>query len=127
MGRSWVTWQLSWQLSRLVTQLVAACKQTHREHSQHHEKGGDDREAHERIDIRLAEKTVAKAVDHVEERIEPRHLAPAGRQRMRRIEHTRQERERHDDEVLERGELVELLGPDAGHHAEGTENRGPEH
>ena len=66
--------------------------------------------------------SVAEAVDHVEDRVQMRDGLPEGGQRMDRVEHARQERERHDDEVLERRKLVELVGPDPRNHPERTEN-----
>lgn len=56
-----------------------------------------------------------------------RHLLPERRQRMYRIKHTGQERQRHDDEILERRHLVELVRPDTGNDAEGAEQRAAEY
>src|SRR5258708_37764505 len=111
------------ECSSSVAQLVAGGEHAHRQHGQHHEKTGDNREARERIDIRHPEETVAKTVDHVEKRIEPRYFTPYRRKRMRRVEHARQERERRNQKILKRGELVELFGPDTGDQAERAENR----
>src|SRR5205085_5200413 len=88
---------------------------------------GDHEEARRRGDIRQSEEAVTKAVDHIEERIEMRQRLPERRQAVDRIEHTGQEGERHDEEVLKRRQLVELVGPDAGEETENAENRTAEH
>src|SRR5699024_10869017 len=60
------------------------------------------------ICIPCAEKTVAKTVNHVEKRIEIRGLLPECRQRMNRVEHAGEKTHRHDEKVLERGQMIEL-------------------
>ena len=83
----------------------------------------DDRQAQPRRHVADAEEAAAEAVDHVEERVQVAHRLPERRQRVHRIEHAGEEGHRHDDEVLERRDLVELLGPQPGdqpqraHHA----------
>src|SRR5690349_15670318 len=72
----------------------------------------DDREARRGCCVRQAEKAVAEPVDHIEERIEMRQRLPERRQRMDRVEDAGQERQRHDDEILECRQLVEFVGPD---------------
>ena len=52
-----------------------------------------------------------------------RDCQPERRQFLNRIEHAGQKCCRHDQEVLERGQLVELLGPDTGDHAHRTQDR----
>ena len=51
-----------------------------------------------------------------------RHRLPHGRQRVDRVEHTGEHGQRHDEKVLKGRELVELVGPDAGDHAERRED-----
>src|SRR5262245_4760570 len=81
----------------------------------------DHRQARRGRHVRNAEKAVAEAVDQVEEGVGVRQLEPESGQRMDRVEHPRQERERHDDEVLECRHLVDLLRQDAGEQAERSE------
>src|SRR6267378_4992303 len=107
----------------LVPQLVPASQHRERQPRYHAEKSRDHREASQRVDVRDAEESVTKAVDHVEKRIEMRELLPENRERMDRVEHSRKKGERHDEEILEGGDLVDLLGPDSGHHAERAQNR----
>src|SRR4030095_7825666 len=66
----------------------------------------------------MPEKAVAESVDHIEERVEAGCRLPERRQRMDRIERAAQEREWNDDEMLEHGELVELVRPHAGQQSE---------
>src|SRR5437773_3309813 len=87
---------------------------------------GNDSETKEGRSIGQTEKPIAKAVDHIKERVEMRHHLPNRRQRVNRIEHTGQKRKRHDDEILERSELIELVRPDAGDEAENAEDRAAE-
>jgi hypothetical protein len=42
---------------------------------------------------------------------------------MRRVEHAREERERHNQKVLKCSKLIELFGPNAGDQTERAENR----
>src|SRR5688500_2910596 len=72
------------------SQLVAGFEQ-HKAHRGHREeRRGHQREAEERGHVGGAEKPVAEAVDHVEERIAVRKPAPHGRQRVDGVEHARQ-------------------------------------
>ena len=65
-----------------------------------------------------AKKAVAQAVDHVKKRIQVANLPPNAGQIVHRIKHPSQKGHGHDDEVLEHGHLVELVGPQAGQHAQ---------
>src|SRR5690349_23894349 len=106
-----------------MTQLPAAREQGERDDR---EAGGarrDHTEAHERRHVGQPEEAVAEAVDHIKERIEMRQRLPERRQRMDRVEHARQKRERHDQEVLERSKLVELVGRNARYYTQRSENR----
>src|SRR6266436_6792175 len=107
----------------LVPQLVSASEHDQRQPGDRSEKSRDYGEALERVHVRNAEESVAEAVDHVEERVEMRKPLPEGRERMDRIEHARKEGQRHDEKILERSDLVDLFGPDAGHHPERAQNR----
>src|SRR5712691_3558239 len=86
----------------------------------------DHRQARIRRHVGSAEEAVAKAIDHVKERVGVRQLLPEAGQRMNRIKHAGKKAERHDDEVLKRRQLVDLFGEDAGDQAERTEQRGSE-
>src|SRR6185503_14244518 len=86
--------------------------------------GGDHSETQPWRDVTGPEEAVAEAIDHVEERVEVAHLVPDRRQRLHRVEHAREERHRHDDEVLEGRDLVELLRPQARDQAERSHERG---
>src|SRR5512143_4073588 len=92
-----------------VSQLVPAREHRERDRGHDERRGGDQGEASLRRDVREAEEAVAEAVDHIKERIEMRQRLPERRQRVDRVEDAREKRERHDQEVLERGELVELV------------------
>ena len=54
-----------------------------------------------------------------------RHDLPERRQRVDRIEHAGQKRQRHDDEILKRRELIEFVGPNAGDQSQDAEDRAP--
>src|SRR5712691_9530393 len=86
----------------------------------------DYRQAGIRRHVGGAEEAVAKAIDHVKERVGVRQLLPETGQRMNRIKHAGKKGERHDDEVLKRRQLVDLFGENTGDQAKGTEQRGSE-
>ena len=100
-----------------------ARKHRQRDERQPQRAAADDDQAGSRRNIRQAEKAVTKAVDHIEERIEARQRLPERRQRMDRIENAREKRQWQDEEILECGELVELLRPDSGDQPERGEER----
>ena len=54
------------------------------------------------------------------------HL-PKRRQRMNRIKHPGQKCCRHDQEILERRQLVELVSPDPRNQSHGTEKCRPQY
>src|SRR3546814_20066451 len=64
--------------------------------------------------------------DDVEERVEMADRAECGRQPVDRIEGARQQGERRDDEIGDRGGMVELLRPDRGQHPEERQEQRPE-
>src|SRR2546428_7089038 len=102
-----------------------------REQRERHERkpggaGPDDGKAQPGRRVGKAEEAVAEAVDHIKERIEMRHRLPERRKRPDRVEHPGQEREWDDHEILECGELVELVGPDAGDQPEHAQDRAAE-
>src|SRR3954447_15368120 len=105
-----------------VTDLVAALQQQQREPGQHDAAHADDGEADDGGHVRETEEAVAEAVDHIEERIEVRQLLPEWRQRVHRVENARKKRERHDQEVLECRDLVELVGADASDQSQSAED-----
>ena len=86
----------------------------------------DDGEAQRRRHVGQPEEAIAKPVNHIEERIRVRQRLPERRQRMDRVEHAGQKRERRDQEILERRELVELFGPEAADEPERAEDRAAE-
>src|SRR5882672_9562393 len=106
----------------LVPQLVPAPQQRERRPRDEGKERRCHAEAAQRMDVRNAEEAEAEAVDHVEERVEMRQPLPERRQGVNRVEHTGQERERHDQEILKGSDLVDLLGTDASHHAERTQH-----
>src|SRR6266536_6124749 len=110
-----------------VPQLVPALQQEQRERRQAEAENPHDAEACFRRNVGKPEKAVTKAVDHIEERIEMRQRLPERRQAVNRIEHTRQEGERHDEKILKSRQLVELVGPDAGKQSQCAQNRTAEH
>src|SRR5690606_14099614 len=85
----------------LRTQLVAPREHRQGERREYHETQAHHAERKPGRGVRLTEETVAEPVDHEEERVEMRHVLPELRQRVDRVEHARQHRERHDQEVLE--------------------------
>src|SRR5689334_14307236 len=84
-----------------VAQLPAAREQRERDAGEYHRGGRDQREAPRGVDVGQAEEAVAETVDHIKERVEMRQRLPERGQRMDRVEHAGQERERHDQEILE--------------------------
>src|SRR6266850_6675514 len=102
----------------LVPQLVTALEHRERHSGSHSQEGRDDSQAPKRVDVGDAEEAVAESVNHVEKRVEMREPLPEGGERMDRVEHSREKGERHDEEVLEGGDLVDFLGPDSGDHSE---------
>src|SRR5580765_3074078 len=106
----------------LVPQFVSASEHDQRQPRDHDEKNRDHGDAAQRMYVRHPEETVSESIDHVEERVEMRKPLPERRERMDRVEHTRKKRQRHDQKILERGDLIDLLRPDAGHHAERAQN-----
>ncbi len=52
-----------------------------------------------------------------------RHGLPKWRQRLNRIEHAGEKSQRHDQEILENRQLIELVRPDAGDQAHGAKQR----
>src|ERR1700687_5334451 len=115
-----------YRVSYSVSSLIAALEYPKRQGAQRAAGPGDDREAQARLDVGKPEKAVAKAVDHIEERIEMRQRLPERRQGMDRVEKARQKSQRHDQEILKRGELVELVRPDAGKESEHAEDHAAE-
>src|ERR1700722_11504489 len=101
-----------------MTQFVTARQQAQGDSRKDDKKSANNAKAHKRIDVGHAEEAVSKTVDHVEERIQPRHFAPYWRQRMGGVNHARQESQRHDQKVLECCELVEFIGPYASDQSE---------
>ena len=106
---------------------VTAPQKFERQRGQQYERRQYDGKTEQRTHVRDTEKTVAKTVDHVKERIEVRQGLPEHRQRVNRIKHTAQEGERHDDKILETGKLIELVGPQPGDDAERGERGAAEH
>src|SRR5690242_4620514 len=96
-----------------MSQAIPLLQHEERERRKGQRRAAHDDEARLGGYVRLPEKAVAKPVDHIEERVEVRHPLPELGQRMDRVEDAREKRERQDQEVLERGDLVELLGADA--------------
>src|SRR6185503_2050927 len=109
-----------------VAQLVAGGEHPERAGGNERQAYSEDGEAYSRRDVGDAEKSVAETVDQVEERVCVRSREPQLRQGMHRVEHAGEKSKGHDDEVLERRELVDLLGQDAGDQAERAEERGAE-
>src|SRR2546422_3857979 len=101
-----------------IPQLVARLQEEKSNQRYGNEAHRDYRKARRRRDIRNAEETVAEAVDHVEEGVGVRQPQPEFRQRVDGIEHAGEKGERHDDEVLERGHLVDFFRQDSGHQAQ---------
>src|SRR5262245_46928077 len=105
-----------------VPQLVSAPEHRERQPRDDGEESHDHDEASEWVHVRDAEEAVAETVDHVEEGIDVRNTLPEGGERMDRVEDPRKECEGHDQKILEGGDLVDLLGPDARHHPERAQN-----
>src|SRR6185503_1148840 len=105
-----------------MPKLVAALEHDQRYRAQCRAEEDDDREARRGCYIRQAEKAVAEAVDHIEERIEMRQRLPERRQRMDRVENAGQERQWHDDKILECRQLVEFVGPDSRDQSEDAQD-----
>src|SRR5207244_13423854 len=97
-----------------VPQLVPALQQEQRERRQAEAENPHDAEACFRRSVGTPEKAVTKAVDHIEERIEMRQRLPERRQAVDRVEHHGQGSERHDQEIMECGALVEFVVANAG-------------
>src|SRR6202171_1344599 len=119
-------YRVSYSVPYSVSQLIAALEYPKRQGAQRAAGPGNDREAQARLNVGKPEKAVAKTVDHIEERIEMRQRLPERRQGVDRVENARQERQRHDQEILKRGELVELVRPDAGKEPEHAEDHAAE-
>src|SRR5260221_8063810 len=102
----------------LVPKLVTALEHRERHSRNHGQENRHHGQTSKRVDVRDPEEAVAKPVNHVEKRVEMREPLPESRERMDRVEHPRKEGERHDEEVLEGGDLVDFLGPDSGDHPE---------
>src|SRR3990170_3837879 len=86
-------------VSPLGPQLVTGFEQQKAHRGHREERRDHQREADQRGHIGGAEKPVAEAVDHVEERVAMRKPAPQHGQRVDRVEHARQHGQRQDDEV----------------------------
>src|SRR3954464_1688523 len=104
-----------------VPELVAGFQKPESERGYGEEEARDYREARARREIGHPEDAIAEAIHHIEERVGVRQALPEGRQRMDRIEHAREEREGHDDEILERGQLVDPVGQNARYQAKRAE------
>mmetsp|Transcript_26244 Transcript_26244/g.62079 ORF Transcript_26244/g.62079 Transcript_26244/m.62079 type:complete len:431 (+) Transcript_26244:200-1492(+) len=109
------------------TDLVAALEQREGQPGGNHEAARHHAEAQPGRHVADAEEAAPEAVDHVEERVQMAHAQPERGQRVHRVENAGQEGHRHDDEVLEGGELVELLGPQPGDQAQRAHQPGTEH
>src|SRR5216684_3882874 len=105
----------------LVPQPVTALEHRERHSGNRSQKSPHDGQTPKRVDVRDAEEAVAESVNHVEKRVEMREPLPEGGERMDRVEHPRKKGERHDEEVLEGGDLVDFLGPDSCNHPERAE------
>src|SRR5664279_5516837 len=108
-----------------VADLVADAKQMQTKAADDSKARRHHGQARPRRHVADAEEAVAKAVDHVEERVEVAHRLPHGRQRLHRVEDAGEKGHRHDEEVLEGGDLVELLCPEPGDEAERAHQRRP--
>src|SRR6266853_1200555 len=102
----------------LMPQSVTALDHRERHGGNHAQKARHDGQAPKRVDVRDAEETVAEPVNHVEKRVEMREPLPEGGKEMNRVEHSRKKGKRHDEEVLESGDLVDFLCPDSRDHPE---------
>src|SRR3989454_8611963 len=109
-----------------IPQLVPGLEQPEADQADDQKAYSEHRQAGVGRHVGRAEEAVAKAIDHVKERVGVRQLLPEAGQRMNRIEHAGKKAERHDDEVLKRRQLIDLFGDDAGDQAERPEQRGSE-
>src|SRR5712671_7786246 len=104
-----------------VTKLVAGGEHPQRAARDQQQAYSEHAQADSGRDVGDAEEAVPKAVDQIEEWIRVRQGLPHRGQRMHGIEDTGKEGERHDDEVLECRELVDLLRQDSGYQAQRAE------
>ena len=77
----------------------------------HQERDRDDRKAQPWRYIAVPKETVAKAVNHVEKRVEVAGALPKGWQRLYGVKNATQKCHGHNDKILKRGKLVEFLRP----------------
>ena len=80
-----------------------------RENEQQSCGGATDRRAEPGGDIGLAKYAESKSIDQVEEGIEVTNELPLVGQNLNRVEDTREEGERVDEEILKGGHMVPLL------------------
>ena len=72
--------------TKLMSELVAGHKQCRRNGDSGCAENSGHKQRNEGIEVAATEKTVAKAVDHVEEGVEKRRFGPEIRQLLNRIE-----------------------------------------
>ena len=97
--------------NNLTPHFIPTRQQHHRNARHQHHRQQYHRHTQPRADIRHAEKSVAKAVYHVEKRVEVGGFLPKIRQAVDGVKHARQKGCGHDDEVLKGGELVKFFRP----------------
>src|SRR5450830_1795530 len=107
-------------------QFVATLEHAYGQGRQYDQEGSDNRQTDKRIDVRLAKETVAEAIDHIKKRVEMRDGLPKWRQRVDRIKHPSQKGQRHNQEILEGSQLIELFRPDTSDQSHRAKNRGPQ-
>src|SRR3989454_3185858 len=95
-----------------IPQLVPGLEQPEADQADDRKAYPEHRQAGIRRHVGSPEEAIAKAIDHVKERVGVRQLLPEAGQRMNRIEHAGKKAERHDDEVLKRRQLIDLFGDD---------------
>src|SRR5215471_15142070 len=105
-----------------MPKLVAVLEYPQGQSAEHRGAGGNESEANCRGDVGKAEEAIAKAVDHIKERIEVRQSLPERRQGVDRVENAREKGQGHDQKILERRQLVELVGHDTGDKPQRAEN-----
>ena len=74
------------------------------------------------IDIRMSEKTVPETVNKIKERIEFGNTLPECGQRMDGIKNACQKSCRHNQEILETGQLIIFVCPYSGNDTDGSQN-----
>ena len=101
-----------------MPEFVARLQQAQRPSRHHGGEAQDDEQAEPRRGVADAEEAAPEAIDHVEEGIQVAGHLSKRWQRADRVKHPRQHGQRHDQKVLEAGQLIELFSPQAGHQAQ---------